>query len=270
MTRTVLAIGGSDPTGGAGIQADIKTLTMLGVYAAAAITCVTVQNSHGVAAIQTLDPELVAAQIRAVLDDHHVYQVKIGMVGSAPIARAIGESLDGFEGDIVYDPVLNSTTGQDLMEKSGLDLLKKELLRRTTVLTPNLPELARLTGTDGSLDVRQAATDLLDGSDSLQAVIVKGGHYPGQQIEDSFFCRKNEKIHRISITHHKIKTANTHGTGCTFASALAAYLCLGCSREQAFRKTVALLQHLLDRSADKRIIRHQDGCGPMLHSTGIS
>ncbi|WP_267928965.1 bifunctional hydroxymethylpyrimidine kinase/phosphomethylpyrimidine kinase [Desulfolithobacter dissulfuricans] len=104
MTRTVLTIGGSDPTGGAGIQADIKTLTMLGVYGAAAITCVTVQNSHGVTAIQPLDPELVAAQIRAVLDDHHVHHVKIGMVGSTPIARAIGESLAGFEGRLSMIP----------------------------------------------------------------------------------------------------------------------------------------------------------------------
>ena len=146
MTRTVLTIGGSDPTGGAGIQADIKTLTMLGVYGAAAITCVTVQNSHGVTAIQPLDPELVAAQIRAVLDDHHVHHVKIGMVGSTPIARAIGESLAGFEGEVIYDPVLSATTGQPLMEESGLDSLRRELLRRTTILTPNLPELARFRG----------------------------------------------------------------------------------------------------------------------------
>ncbi len=269
MTRTVLTIGGSDPTGGAGIQADIKTLTMLGVYGAAAITCVTVQNSHGVTAIQPLDPELVAAQIRAVLDDHHVHHVKIGMVGSTPIARAIGESLAGFEGEIIYDPVLSATTGQPLMEESGLDSLRRELVRRTTILTPNLPELARLTGADGPLDVRRAVEELLTTSDCLRAVIVKGGHLLDPQLTDTLFLRNNNEIKSIPVAHHKILTTNTHGTGCTFASALAAYLCRGFFLEQAFRKTVAFLQHLLARSADKNIIRHPGGCGPMLHSVGM-
>lgn len=266
MTPTVLTIGGSDPSGGAGIQADQKTLTMLGVYGAAAITCVTVQNSRGVSAIQPLEPDLVAAQIRAVLEDHHVRQVKIGMVGSAPIARAIGESLAGFEGEIIYDPVLRASTGQPLLEKTALETLIQDLIVRSTVLTPNLEELALLTGSPTGADIRSAAEQLLERSGRLRAVVVKGGHGHASRLTDTMFLKNRQTIQSVTVTHPRIETRNTHGTGCTFASGLAVYLCQGCDLQEAFHKTVAWLQRLLELSRSRDIIINPAGHGPMFHA----
>ncbi len=266
MTPTVLTIGGSDPSGGAGIQADLKTLTMLGVYGAAAISCVTVQNSRGVTAIQALEPDLVSAQIRAVLEDYHVHQVKIGMVGSAPIARAIGESLAGFEGEIIYDPVLRASTGQPLFEKTALEALIQDLIVRSTVLTPNLEELALLTGCSPGADIRLAATRLLERSGRLRAVVVKGGHGRASRLTDTMFLKKRRTIESVTVSHRRLETRNTHGTGCTFASGLAAYLCQGCDLKEAFHKTVAWLQRLLELSHSRDIITNPAGHGPMFHA----
>ena len=144
MLATVLTIAGSDPTGGAGIQADLKTMTSIGVYGAAAITCITVQNSHGVVNIECLPSDLVYQQIRAVLDDHMVTHVKIGMVGNTDIAMAICDALTEFGGEVIYDPVMLASTGQPLMqEDTAVDMLHA-IVSRCTVITPNIHELTRL------------------------------------------------------------------------------------------------------------------------------
>ena len=142
MKATVLIIAGSDPTGGAGLQADIKTMTVIGVYAAAVVTCITVQNSRGVKRVTPLEPELVSEQIKAVIEDHHVTHIKVGMVGTSAIAEAINKTLGNFTGEIIVDPVLLSTTGQELFQSSDISALKSNLISKATIITPNLPELS--------------------------------------------------------------------------------------------------------------------------------
>ncbi|HSR35854.1 MAG TPA: hydroxymethylpyrimidine/phosphomethylpyrimidine kinase, partial [Desulfurivibrionaceae bacterium] len=169
----ILSIAGSDPSGGAGIQADLKTCATLGVYGAAAITCLTVQNTTGVRSFTLLAPELVREQIRAVLDDLPVSHVKIGMVGSAAIATVIAEALADFHGEVVYDPVLRAGAGQSLLEGEARAALS-QLLARATALTPNLPELVALSGSPCATaqEITVAVVALFQAHPRLAAVVV--------------------------------------------------------------------------------------------------
>lgn len=267
MIPTVLVVAGSDPTGGAGIQADLKTLTSLGVYAAAAITCVTVQNSHGVQRIEPLPPDLVRQQMEAVLVDHRVTHIKIGMVGTPGIGRAIGEVLADFRGEVVYDPVLAATTGHDLMKDGALEEIKRHLISKTTVLTPNIPELAKLTGKNGMEKDRlqQAAQDLFTQGSMLRCIVVKGGHgrIQGNLLTD--YCFFPEEEHK-EIIHERVGSQNTHGTGCTLASAFCAYHVETGSYEKSFTKSIKYIDRLLKKSAQYRIIENLNGHGPLLHA----
>jgi len=166
MIKTILTLAGSDPTGGAGIQADLKTMTAAGVYGAAVITCITVQNSRGVTRVEPLHPVLVGEQIEAVLADHQVTHIKIGMVGTGGIGRVIARKLRDFAGEMIFDPVLLSTTGQQLMAPQDLDSVRADLLPITTVLTPNLPELEKLTGMSANNQdaINAAVTSLFQAS----------------------------------------------------------------------------------------------------------
>ena len=163
MHATVLSIAGSDPSGGAGIQADLKTMTSIGVYGAAVVTCITVQNSHGVSRVEYVSPDLIFRQIKAVLDDQHVTHVKTGMFGSVSVAEAISEALADFRGEVICDPVMVSSTGQSLIDSGSVHELLENFVSRCTVLTPNLPELSRLTHTRiaGPQDSINAAEKLL-------------------------------------------------------------------------------------------------------------
>jgi len=269
MINTVLAIAGSDPTGGAGIQADIKTMTTLGVYGAAAITCITVQNSLGVLRVEPLHPALVSEQIEAVLTDHQVSHIKIGMIGTAAIARAIGRKLQHFEGEVIYDPVLVSTTGQQLMAPEDLDSVRTDLLPVTTVLTPNLPELEKLTGKT-ALDpdeINVAVTTLFQAGERLRAVLVKGGHGENSIMATDYlyFYPARGKMERESLSHSFLKTANSHGTGCTLSSAFAAYHSLGGDYSSSFRQAVFFVQKILRKSAGVRVVTNPAGKGGLLH-----
>jgi hydroxymethylpyrimidine/phosphomethylpyrimidine kinase len=271
--KTALAIAGSDPSGGAGIQADLKTFTMLGVYCGAVITCHTVQNTTGVASFHPVDGELVKQQIMAVLEDMAVSHIKIGMVGSKEITAAIGEALDNFTGEVIWDPVLRASSGQLLTDAAGTTDILEILAKRVTVLTPNLPELAALTRKNiiGTEAMRDAALNLLNRFENIRTVLVKGGHEEKKNdtVTDYLVrCRKDvdstssTSSEVFSETHPRIETKNDHGTGCTFASAFTGFHLLTGSDRMAFTKTSAFMQELLQLSAPYQI---GHGRGPLLH-----
>jgi hydroxymethylpyrimidine/phosphomethylpyrimidine kinase len=267
MQATVLSIAGSDPTGGAGIQADLKTMTSIGVFGAAAVTCVTVQNSHGVVRIECLPPDLVYQQIQAVLADYSTTHVKIGMVGNLSIAEAICESLSCFAGEIIYDPVMLSSSGQSLMEEC-LPEAPAHLVRQCTVLTPNIPELARLSGTEikNHQDALRQAEQLFAQYKRLRAILVKGGHMiQDGTVIDTLLWRTDEGFRTISVSHELIRTSNTHGTGCTLASAFASFHCLTGDYSRSFRQSIDYMHTVLKNSASKKVVRNPDGPGSLLH-----
>jgi len=218
MTSVVLAIAGSDSGGGAGIQADIKTITMMGGFATTAITAITAQNTCGVHAIAPVMPEIVSAQIKAVLDDFDVAAVKIGMLSDVETMRAVAEALEqGKPMQCVVDPVMVATSGSRLMQENATAFFMERILPRATVLTPNLPEAEIMTGrTIVTLEDMIEAAHLLR-KQGAEAVLVKGGHLRSQILTDILVSARG--IHRFSA--ERIETAATHGTGCTLSSAIA-------------------------------------------------
>lgn len=269
MIKTVLSIAGSDPSGGAGVQADLKTMTAIGVYGAAAITCITVQNSLGVRRVAPLDPDLVREQIEAVMADQRVTHIKTGMVGTAAVARAVRDALIHFRGELIVDPVLRSTTGQELMERGALPCL----VSMATVLTPNIPELETVSTTAirSEQDIMTAAGTLFDEHRHLRCILIKGGH-AGQsdRITDYLFRITGGRLEKETVTHPFIATGNTHGTGCTLASAFAAWHSLTGDYGAAFRRSVAFLQTALEKSKSAQIVKNPDGGGGLLHHLASS
>jgi hydroxymethylpyrimidine/phosphomethylpyrimidine kinase len=219
----VLAIAGSDSGGGAGLQADIKTLTVLGCYAMTAVTAVTVQDTMGVYGVYDLPPQMVTDQITHVLDDIGADAIKIGMLGSAGIAAAVGEVLALYEEiPVVLDTVMIAKGGAPLISDAGVEAMKL-LLPRAALVTPNAPEAARLTG----LTVETPA-DLIDAGIALiamgaRAALMKGGHLAGDIVTDVLITPAD--VH--SFEAPRAETRSTHGTGCTLASACAAGLAAG-------------------------------------------
>jgi hydroxymethylpyrimidine/phosphomethylpyrimidine kinase len=262
----VLTIAGSDPTGGAGIQADLKTMTAIGVYGAAAITCITVQNSRGVSESVPLDPGLVFRQAQAVLADHHVTHIKIGMIGTIEIATALGELLTGYQGEVIYDPVLASTTGQSLLSCENFTGLHSQLISKVTVLTPNGDELAQLCQQSIATpeEAVRCATLLLARHEHLRAVIIKGGHLePDSADIRDYLVLKNGEV--IVAKRPRISSANLHGTGCTYASAFAAYHCLEPEYQKAFFLTSAFMDTIIAQSSTTTLTTI-GGNGPLVHS----
>jgi hydroxymethylpyrimidine/phosphomethylpyrimidine kinase len=216
----ILSIAGSDSSGGAGIQADIKTITMLGGYAMTAITAVTAQNTRGVQAVETMPANVVAEQIRSCVDDIGVDAIKIGMVGSAAVAQAIIEAWRVTQPVIVFDPVMIASSGAALVDDETREAFD-ELLAIATLVTPNLPELSALTGqkVDTAEEIEAAALTLTKRFGC--AVFAKGGHGSGDTLTDSLFDSKG--LLR-SWSDPRIETRHTHGTGCTLSAALATRL----------------------------------------------
>lgn len=214
----VLVIAGSDSGGGAGIQADIKTITMLGGHAMTAVTSVTAQNTMGVKAVHPVPPAMVLAQIDAVVDDIGCDAIKIGMIGSAETAHAVADYLERSERvPVVFDPVMVATSGSVLADPETIEAFGR-LMRVATVVTPNLPELAALSVGD---DEVAAALNLV--SHYGCAVLIKGGHEEGDVLVDALV----EEDNMTSWQANRIPTRATHGTGCTMASAIAYYLARG-------------------------------------------
>jgi hydroxymethylpyrimidine/phosphomethylpyrimidine kinase len=229
----VLVIAGSDSGGGAGIQADIKTITALGGFATTAITAVTAQNTLGILATEALPPELVELQIEAVMEDIGTDAIKTGMLHSRPIVEAVARRLRsvGTRVPIVVDPVLASGQGQPLLDAAGRSAFVKHILPMATLLTPNAEEAALLTGIEvSSIEGMEHAAErlLLMG---VEAVLVKGGHVPGDTVVD--LLRTADGMERRFEGPRIVTTRPTHGTGCTLASAIAVGLAEGLTLEGA-------------------------------------
>ena len=232
--RVALTIAGSDSSGGAGIQADLKTFAALGVYGTSAITAVTAQNTAGIVEAAVLAADLVTAQIEAVAGDIDVHAVKVGMLGDAAVVEAVAACIKELDLPlVVLDPVLASSSGARLLDDDGLRMLCAELLPLAHVVTPNIPEAEVLSGKRiaSDDDVHEAARRIHDLG--AAAVVVTGGHRTGDDVKDVvkdvFFDGRDFVEFRVS----RIDSANVHGTGCTFAAALAAHLALGHLRRDA-------------------------------------
>ena len=233
----VLIVAGSDSGGGAGIQGDIKTVTVLGGYAATALTALTVQNTRGVSDILPVPPAFVAAQMRAVLDDIGADAVKLGMLGGSETIVAVADVLESVSVPIVLDPVMLAKGGARLLPDEAQGVLMRRLLPMASVITPNAPELGRLTGRA----VTDAASALAAGralmAQTGAAVIVKGGHLPGDSVTDALLSADGDH----ALTSAREETRHTHGTGCALASALATGLAQGLPLRQAFARAHAFV-----------------------------
>ena len=253
----VLTIAGSDSGGGAGIQADIKTCTALGVYAMTAVTSITAQNTCGVSAVYDLPPELVAKQIDAVADDIGIDAAKTGMLSNKGIIEAVADSVVAHAiPNLVVDPVMVAKSGDPLLEESAQEALRTRLIPLAHVLTPNVPEAEALTGIRiaGVDDLREAARALYELGPRY--VLMKGGHLDTPDATDYLF----DGVRFTEFSLPRINTTNTHGTGCTYAAAIAAYLAKGCDVPEAVRRAKEYLTKALQHS-----IPLGHGHGPVNH-----
>jgi hydroxymethylpyrimidine/phosphomethylpyrimidine kinase len=264
MTPIAVTIAGSDSSAGAGIQADLKTFAALGVYGASVIAALTAQNTQRASAIHDVPAEFVTAQIDAVFSDLAVGAVKIGMLARAPVIAAVAAGLDRWMAtNVVLDPVMIATSGDRLLAPDAIDALKRELLPRARLVTPNLPEAAALLGTDIAVDedaMQAQAQGIL--ALGAQAVLIKGGHGEGDQSVDYL-------LDGASITRHAVKriaTRNTHGTGCTLSAAIAAGLAKGQDLAVAVRLAKAYVTDAI-AAADRLSVGH--GHGPLHHFHAI-
>lgn len=245
-----MSIAGSDPSGGAGIQADIKTFAALNVYGSAVITCLTAQNSKRVSSFRAVPGDFIQEQIELVLDDLPISHIKIGMVGSPEAAQAITASLATFTGQIIFDPVLKGSDGSSLLGEGTMAQLLK-VVGISTVITPNIPELEVLTQQpcNNKNEIHQQASLLLDRFPKLQAVVVTGGHYiPADNMVSDLLMVKShpgQKPITKTVKHPRIVTDNSHGTGCAFSSAFTAYHLKQKNYLEAFVNTCQFIDKLL-------------------------
>ncbi|WP_044036633.1 bifunctional hydroxymethylpyrimidine kinase/phosphomethylpyrimidine kinase [Octadecabacter arcticus] len=224
MAAKALTIAGSDSGGGAGIQADLKAFSAMGVYGASVVTAVTAQNTKAVTAIHPIPDDIVAAQIKAVLDDIQIDVVKIGMLGTPSLIAAVADALAGYAGPVVLDPVMVAKSGDTLLADSAIDALKSIFFARATLLTPNLPEALKLVGEGSTQAQAKALLDL-----GVGAVLMKGGHADGEICTDHFVSRTGTQ----DFSALRVNTRNTHGTGCSYSSAIAAGLARGMALSDA-------------------------------------
>ena len=256
----MLSIAGSDSGGGAGIQADLKTFAALGCYGMTAITALTAQNTLGVRAIHGVSPEIVRDQIDAVAQDMGVDAVKIGMLHSPQIMQTVAAAIDrhGLQ-NVVVDPVMVATSGAVLIDSPAIAVLVRELFYRAAVVTPNLDEASVLVGrvVDSEAAMESAAREVL--SMGAPAVLLKGGHLTGGVVSD-LLIMQNGDLHWMRAP--RIETANSHGTGCTLSSAIAAYLALGASLLDAVQAGRAYVRGALESGAK---VRTGAGNGPLNH-----
>ena len=244
----VLIIAGSDSGGGAGIQADIKAVTMLGGYAATAITAITVQNTLGVHGVHPLPLQLIEAQARAVLDDIGADAIKTGMLGSVDVVECVAALLDSSTAPAVIDPVMIAKGGASLLDDRAIDTVRRLMIPRAALLTPNAPEAEALTGLPvADLDGQRRAGEALLNL-GARAVLMKGGHVPGETVTDLLLTPTGETL----LEGPRVQTTSTHGTGCTLASACAAGLAKGLPLEQAVAQAWAYVAEA---------IRHAPGLG---------
>lgn len=256
----VLTIAGSDSSGGAGIEADIKTISALGAFATAAITAVTAQNTTGVTAIQGIEPEIVGKQIDAVFDDMRPDAVKIGMLHSREIIETVAKRLSFYKpAHVVLDPVMISTSGNRLINENAIIALKQKLFPLASLVTPNKFETEFLSGIDSAENgfVQKSANEIMN--IGACAVLIKGGHFSDSSVTD-YLYDANGKEWQFPGTY--IDTANTHGTGCTLSSAIATRLAFGDSLPDAVKNAKIYLQNALLHGKD---VKTGNGHGPLNH-----
>lgn len=259
--KTALSIAGSDCSGGAGIQADIKTMTMNGVYAMSAITALTAQNTTGVTGISEVTPEFLALQLDSIFTDIRPDAVKIGMVASSDLIKVIASKLKEYGAEnIVVDPVMVATSGSALIKNDAVETMVKELLPISTLVTPNIPESEILSGMVIRTEEEMLAAAKKIGDDYGCAVLLKGGH----SINDA-----NDLLYADGefkwFYGKRINNSNTHGTGCTLSSAIASNLAKGYSVDEAVKKAKEYISGALEAMLDLG-----KGSGPMKHSFDLT
>ncbi|WMJ81914.1 bifunctional hydroxymethylpyrimidine kinase/phosphomethylpyrimidine kinase [Clostridium sp. MB40-C1] len=253
--KKVLTIAGSDSCGGAGIQADIKTMSSLGVYAMSVITSVTAQNTRGVFAVQDLDTTIVEAQLKAIFDDIKVDSVKIGMVSTCHTIKTIKNMLCKYElKNIIIDPLMISKSGYYLLKPEAIEELKS-LISIADLVTPNIPEAEELSGIKINTEEDMKKAALIIKEYGPRAVLIKGGHKCSDATDLLYFENKF-----INVEGSRIDSLNTHGTGCTLSSAIASYIALGYSLE----KSIYLSKEYINK-AIKNSFSIGHGVGPLGH-----
>lgn len=257
----VLSIAGSDSGGGAGIQADIKTISAMGCYAASAITAVTVQNTLGVLAVHPVPLDILEGQIDAVLSDIGADAIKIGMLHSAEVVNVVADMLEKYRiRNIVLDPVMVSTSGHRLIEENAVEVIKTRLIPLARVITPNVPEAEILAGSRivSESDFDEIARNLSD--NGKVSVLMKAGHLDGESVVDHFYNAEDGTMTRLPS--ERIRTRNTHGTGCTLSSAFAAALARGEDLTCAAKSAKAYIEQAIVSGATYKI---GSGHGPVNH-----
>jgi len=263
--RRALSIAGSDPSGGAGLQADLKTFSALCVFGTTAIVAVVDENTQGVYGVHPIPDSFVAGQIRSVLSDIGTDAVKIGMLHSSSLIRTVLETLREYPDvrDIVLDPVMVATSGDPLLEPDAIGTLRDELIPYARVITPNLPEASMLLGTtvDRQDELEDAAHDLsAKFGDSRVSVMLKAGHLDDDTLTDIFYNAETGRV--LRLTSPRVRTVNTHGTGCTMSSAIAAWLAKGADLDTAVTNAKDYVAAAIAAGADYRIGK---GHGPVNH-----
>ena len=259
----VLSIAGSDSSGGAGIQADLKTFSALGVYGATAITAITAQNTQGVNSQYALSPQIVYEQIIAVIDDLQPSVVKIGMLSNAEIVRAVADALSKYSTTIILDPVMVSSSGHRLLSITGQEVVKEKLLPMSTLITPNIPEMEALTGMPLSTPKNKERASRFLMNCGANAVLIKGGHEEGDVKTDILYSRlENGELQINRFAAVTIPTKNVHGTGCTLSSAIAAFMARGYLLNDAVVEAKRYVSEAIRAGADVKI---GHGFGPVNH-----
>ncbi len=258
--KNVLSIAGSDPSGGAGIQADLKTFAANGVYGMAAITALTVQNTVGVQGIHLVPAKFVSSQIEAIFSDIAVSSAKVGMVGNAEIAEGVGTTLAKYRNLIsVVDPVMVAKGGSPLLDKKAIQAVKDNLIPLATIVTPNLPEAAILLGSS----IAKSEEDMVYQGKALlnlgpKSILMKGGHSEGITSNDLLVTENNY----VWFKEKRINTKNTHGTGCTLSSSIASFLAKDFSVEESVSKAKKFVTNAI-RNSEKLSVGK--GHGPTNH-----
>lgn len=261
MIPNLLSIAGSDPSGGAGIQADLKTISALGGYGMAAITALTAQNTQGVAGVYEVPAEFVLKQVQTIFDDVRVDAIKIGMAGSPDTIHALAEFLKIKNPPlIVLDPVMVAQSGDTLLSKQAIAHLKNELLPLASIITPNIPEAEILLGRNFDGDMEKFAVELL--ALGAPRVLLKGGHLNGEISIDIY--ADAERLVRMEDV--RIDTKNNHGTGCTLSSALATFMAKGLSANEASAQAKDYITKALKASSQLSV---GQGAGPVHHFHGL-
>ena len=258
----ILIIAGSDSSGGAGIQADIKTVTSLGSYAMTAITAVTTQNTKGVKSIVPINPKEISSQIEFTSKDINPDAIKIGMLHSQKVISAVTKSLKKIKiNKIILDPVMVSKGGTKLIDKKSINFMKKKLFKNVSLITPNIPEAEMLTNTKilSNKDMILAGNKLL--KLGLKNVLIKGGHLNSKIMNDIYLNKKEICIFK----NKKIKTKNTHGTGCTLSSAITTYFSCGKTLKKSCEMAIKYVNHAIGTQPN-----YGKGFGPINHLNSIT